>query len=85
MQNKKRINVTIDKSVYNLLKQKKTKISTYINQMLRIAINTNPADYIQSTNSINCFKPPKLGIAGSNPARPARKSKAFKGLDLLFF
>lgn len=43
VKNKVRINITLDKSVYKNLKQRKIKASTFINQMLKAAIFSDSA------------------------------------------
>lgn len=69
-QKHKRINISIDKSVYFYLKEHKIKVSTYINQMLRLATGVRSTNNTNSTNYIQSVKPPKLGIVGSNPTLP---------------
>jgi len=65
----KRINVSIDKSVYFYLKEHKIKVSTYINQMLRLATGVRSSNNTNYTNYTQVLNPPKLEIVGSNPTR----------------
>jgi hypothetical protein len=46
----KRINISMDKSVYNYLKDRKIRVSTYINQMLKVAIGSASTNDISATN-----------------------------------
>ncbi|MFW6450541.1 MAG: BrnA antitoxin family protein [Nanoarchaeota archaeon] len=53
---KVRVNVTLDKSVYKNLKKKGTRLSTTINQLLRVANLNNTEDRLSVGSSpTRCF------------------------------
>ena len=56
----KRISITIDKSIYSYLKEHKIKVSTYINQSLRVALFGSPTSYTPYTTYTKSQMPGKL-------------------------
>lgn len=57
------IHITLDKNVYKNLKKKHIKISTYINQLLKVSLSTgsDPNNYFAQSNSISSTNP-GLGV-----------------------
>ena len=60
MKSKKRINITLDKSVYKLAKEKGIKLSTFINQLLIIALSAEKVGTEGLEPSTSRFQHPAL-------------------------
>jgi hypothetical protein len=56
----KKIAISMDRSIYFYLKERKIKVSTYINQMLKVAINSGSTNNTNSINYTPSLKPGKL-------------------------
>jgi hypothetical protein len=66
---KKKILISVDKSIYFFMKGKKIKISTYINQMLKVAFNNPSENNFCFCGSVVERNLGKVEVAGSIPAR----------------
>ena len=63
---KARLLITLDKSIYFFLKQRNVKISSYINQLLKVALNSNAHSFCGSAKESD-YRAHNPEVGGSNP------------------
>jgi len=68
-QKRKRIAISMDKSIYFYLKEHKIKVSTYINQMLKVATGLGSTGYTPHTTYTNQSQTHNLESASPNLVR----------------
>jgi len=66
---KKRLLIILDKSIYSHLKNKGYKVSTFINQLLKVSLFKGAYDYLEQENNNSDLNPYKAKIGSSNLSR----------------